>query len=72
MKKTLNIQGMHCDACISLIKMELEEVGIAQDSVSIRVDSLNSRGVLTLADIEETQLEKAVERINSLGSYQVL
>lgn len=63
---------MHCDACISLIKMELEEVGIAQDSVSIRVDSLNSRGVLTLADIEETQLEKAVERINSLGSYQVL
>ena len=71
MEKKLSVKGMHCNACVSLIGMELEDSGIKKDSYSIELDPLSQKGVITLKNITESDSEKAIDAINSFGDYQV-
>ncbi|MCA9385358.1 cation transporter [Candidatus Dojkabacteria bacterium] len=61
----LKVNGMHCDACKSLIKMELEENGF--DDVKVDGDTHEIQIPENLSgDIEEI---KSV--INSMESYDI-
>jgi copper chaperone CopZ len=71
MNKTLTVSGMHCDACVALVKMEIEEAGVDPDKISIRVDGLNNKGLVSVRDLEDGEEGKVIEAINSMDSYQV-
>lgn len=70
--KKLTIDGMHCNACISLITMELEEAGLDSMIGSIELSSDNKGMVLFNDSISDEQLAKATELINSMDNYQVV
>ncbi len=71
MNVKINIEGMHCDACTELIRMELEEIGLTDQIKKIEVVG-GSSGSIELTDIEEAKLEEAVEVINKMKEYTVV
>lgn len=64
------IKGMHCDACIALITMELEENGYEDkvESISLGTNNLG-KVVLTTEDID--LISKAKTIINNMENYDV-
>lgn len=71
MEKAIKITGMHCQACKSLISMELEENGLAQKVNSIELSSQNT-GLILLSDTNDQDVEKIVSIINKMDNYQVI
>jgi copper chaperone CopZ len=70
MKTKIMINGMHCNACVSLIKMELEENGLNKRISSIEVLD-NNQGELILQNLNESELTSIKEIINSMDDYQI-
>lgn len=72
MDTTLNVQGMHCDACKSLIRMEIDELGFSENVKDVDLTSENNVGFVALQNVDEEEVEKITEAIDSLGNYQVV
>ncbi|MEM2130905.1 MAG: heavy-metal-associated domain-containing protein [Candidatus Woesearchaeota archaeon] len=53
MKKTLNINGMHCKSCVSLIKMALEEKGVKANVVIGKADVEFDDKKISIEDIKK-------------------
>ena len=71
MEKELTIRGMHCDACLNLIKMELTEAGLGKNIKTIKLFPGQNKGLLTLTGIDNGRITQAVNLINALDQYQV-
>lgn len=60
---TYTIEGIHCDACIALISMELEEAGLHDFELD------KTTGELRISEpVELSQLERI---ITGVGEYSV-
>ncbi|NUM25825.1 MAG: hypothetical protein HUU49_04390 [Candidatus Buchananbacteria bacterium] len=71
MDKKLLIKGMHCDACLNLIKMELADAGLENNIKEIKLLDGQQRGFVTLTNPSEAKIIQAITAINALGPYQV-
>ena len=70
MKTQLIVDGMHCDACKSLIEMELDDNGFT-DKVSSLTLNGNNTGTIDLDNVNESELEQIKELVNSMDGYQI-
>lgn len=70
MSTTLTIKGMHCAACEALITMELEEVGLADKIMSLRVATDNT-GILELDNATDEEIQLAKSTIQKMDSYSI-
>lgn len=66
----ITVEGMHCEACKILVKMELEENGFEDKIESVEVTGENV-GEVVLKNIDEKKLSKAKSIINATGDYSV-
>lgn len=71
METKLSVDGMHCNSCKGLIKMELEENGFEDKIVSLELGEDN-KGLLTLTDLSEEEKTKAIELVNNMDQYSVV
>lgn len=65
----LIVKGMHCSACQSLIKMELEEKGLPVQEVKLLAED---RGEVEFADLNEEQINLAKKTIEKMDNYSVI
>lgn len=65
----LIIKGMHCQACQSLIKMELEEKGLPVKNIKLLGENT---GEVEFADLNQNQLDLAKQTINQLADYSII
>lgn len=70
MNAKLIVNGMHCDACVSLITMELEDAGLADHLSAITLQPEN-QGAVELRAVTDEQLVSARDTINNLDRYSV-
>ncbi len=71
MKETIIVEGMHCEACKMLIKMELEENGFG-NSVENIVLGENNTGTISINSTQTEELSKIENIINNLEGYKVI
>lgn len=72
MSTTIKVQGMHCDACKTLVSMELEEIGL-QDKVSeIMIDSKKNQGTLQLTNESQEDIDAIKKAIEGMEQYSIL
>ncbi|MCA9386756.1 hypothetical protein KC669_01855 [Candidatus Dojkabacteria bacterium] len=71
MEKTIKVNGMHCNACVMLIRIELEENGFEKniDSINLLEDNKGQVKVINIKDEDET---KIISLINNLDNYEVI
>ncbi|MCA9380861.1 hypothetical protein KC678_01210 [Candidatus Dojkabacteria bacterium] len=62
---------MHCNACVMLIQMELEENGFEENVESINLLEDN-KGEVTVANISDEDETKIISLINNLDNYEVI
>ncbi|MFW5719665.1 MAG: hypothetical protein ACOCXT_01395 [Candidatus Dojkabacteria bacterium] len=70
METTIQINNMHCEACKSLILIELEDAGCAKKVVSIELRE-GSNGLLQLTGVTQEDVDKIKEIINATEQYSV-
>lgn len=66
----ITVKGMHCEACKSLISMELEDHGLIANLSEISLLG-SETGELIFNDISEEKYSEIVKIINNLENYQV-
>lgn len=71
MEVSLKIKGMHCEACKSLIKMELEDNKFLDNLIGIELKGSNY-GEAILKDLSEDDIKKIKEIINNLDNYEII
>lgn len=71
MNKELKVKGMHCNACVMLIRMELEDSGLENNIQSIELED-NNQGSVVLNNVEEAQIKEAINIINKMEQYEVI
>lgn len=69
--KTLTINGMHCDACKTLITMELDEGDLSSLISEIKQDGENTGTIRLKADTTDDEMKKIAEIINQMDNYSV-
>ncbi len=70
--KTLQIKGMHCASCVSLIKMELDETGFSPLLLELKPTG-NNEGILELKETTtDNQLQEIRDLINAMENYSVM
>ncbi|GAB4160400.1 MAG: hypothetical protein Fur003_3970 [Candidatus Dojkabacteria bacterium] len=57
------IKGIHCESCIKLIQMELEEIGITELELSL------DKGGIEIPEALLPQIEKIAEAVSKAGQY---
>lgn len=62
MKYQINIEGMHCTGCVSLIKMTLED-DFTNVEVNLKEGKAEFESILEITDVE-SKLSKAFEEFN--------
>lgn len=70
----IKVKGMHCNACVSIIKMELEESGYGEDKVlDVSLDK-DDYGKVKVKVADDKELDEVKSLINSINpdSYQVV
>lgn len=72
MEKELVIKGMHCDACVKLIGMEIEDLGYRNIISEIKVLEGEDQGIVRLHNVNSSDVEKIIIAINNLDQYKVL
>lgn len=63
---------MHCNSCIALIKMELEENNLDQVIADIRLIEDNVGEIDFTQEISAISIEQVKDIINSMPNYQVV
>jgi len=71
MDKILTVAGMHCDACKSLIQMEIDDINLSDKVKEIGLSS-DHQGFVSLQDINEEDVKQITKAINALGKYSVI
>lgn len=71
MQNKLLVSGMHCQSCVSLVKMELIEAGLENNIVEINLLD-NMQGEVILKEVDTNQIQNAIQAINNLADYQVV
>ena len=67
MKKTFTIEWIHCNSCVALISMDLEDLSGIQD-----IEICNQTGKTTIEyDEEKVSWEDIVKSIEGSGEYEV-
>lgn len=69
--KTLQIEGMHCDACKTLITMELEDAGLASSLKEFKQDGENSCVMHLQDETTAEEINKITDIINGMDKYSV-
>jgi hypothetical protein len=64
------IKGMHCDACIALVTMELEEGGFEGEIKSVELIPDNFGKVILVTD-EADRISEVKNIINNMENYNV-
>ena len=72
MEAKLIINGMHCEACKTLIKMELEDNGFNKNIIKIDVNEKDNKGELLLNYDNQEDIDKIKKIINDLDQYSVI
>ncbi len=62
---------MHCDACKTLIKMELEEAGLAKYVAAISVGENNQGEAILTENVSGKDVETIKQVINKMKKYSV-
>ncbi len=71
MDTTLTVHGMHCQACKTLITMELEEAGLDDKVSAIEMSLDEKQGIISLTSVIEEEVQKIKDIINSFDAYSV-
>jgi len=71
MEIKLIIEGMHCDACQTLIGMEIEENGFEDKVSSLKILAGENKGVLQLKNVTEEDVSTVKRLINAMEPYKV-
>lgn len=71
-KVTLKVQGMHCDACKTLIEMEIEELNLQDKLENIDYDSDKQMGDVVFNDLTEAERSALKQAIENLGNYKII
>ena len=61
---------MHCAACETLVRMELEEAGLADTVLGITLTSDNT-GIVELADVSDEDIDLIKSTINNMDTYSI-
>jgi len=72
MATTLTINGMHCEACKSLIRLELGEKGYGSNIEAIELTPGQTQGTIRLANVTAQQVAAITTLINALDQYTVV
>lgn len=70
MNKTFIIEGMHCNACKTLIEMELQEHGFKKGDIHIELLE-NNIGSLTLPIASEEHIQEVKNVIEKMEDYSI-
>ncbi|HBB37996.1 MAG: hypothetical protein UV82_C0006G0046 [Candidatus Magasanikbacteria bacterium GW2011_GWD2_43_18] len=69
---TLTVQGMHCDACKKIIRMELDDAGLAEQIVDIELLP-DERGCITLQESTSPETKDHITTVvNAIEGYSVV
>lgn len=71
-KVTLRVQGMHCDACKTLIEMEIEDLNLQDKLQNIDYDSDKQMGDVVFHDLTEEERSALKQSIENLGNYKII
>lgn len=71
MDQKITVKGMHCEACKTLIKMEIEDLGLEDKIKEILLMEGENVGEIRFKDISDDDLEKVKNAINKLDQYKV-
>lgn len=69
--RIITVKGMHCNSCIALIRMELEEKGYADKIVDIRLLE-DMKGEVELENVTLEDVTEVKKIINDLESYKAI
>ena len=69
---TLTVNGMHCEACKALLRMELEENGYDSNIEAIELTPKQTQGTIRLANVTDQQITAITNLINTLDQYTVV
>ncbi|MCA9382209.1 hypothetical protein KC660_02260 [Candidatus Dojkabacteria bacterium] len=69
---TLKVQGMHCDACKTLIEMEIEDLNLQDKLENIDYDSDEQIGDVIFHDLTEEERSVLKQTIENLGNYKII
>lgn len=70
MNHTITINGAHCQACLQLIRMELEDANLDKHIESLELIQDN-QARLEITQCSPEELEKIQSTINTLENYSV-
>ena len=70
--RTFKVAGMHCHACTKVIQMEIEDLSLEDNIVSISVDEKSQIGSIELQNVTEQEVEVIKNAIEAIGGYKVL
>ena len=70
MTAILTIDGMHCQACVSLVSLELDDIGLLGRS-AVKLLDTGKCGTVTILDVSAQDIERVTSLVNSLESYSV-
>ena len=68
----ITVDGMHCDACTSLIKMELDDAQLSSAVNEIKVLEDNKGEIIFNDDVSQEDQNKISEMINKMDNYKVV
>ena len=60
------IKGMHCESCIELISMELEDMGFKNFNIDLKTE------LLTIDDTQKVDIEKVEQALKNAGDYEIV
>lgn len=65
-KKVYKIKGMHCESCVKLIKMELDDAGFNLSEVNLEKKKLE------IPEEYKSKIQEIKEAVKRAGEYEVL
>lgn len=66
---TLTVNGIHCDACTQLIKMELEDASLLDNVESITAEENNRGKIIIKENASEEIINRIKQVINAMDNY---
>lgn len=71
MKTKLKVNGMHCEACKTLLSMEMDDLGISEYRYKFKLEPKENYGLIYLTDVDEEKVALIKKAINSYEGYSV-
>lgn len=68
----IKVKNMHCDACKTLVKMELEENNLDNLITDFSIDTEENIGTLELVNPTKEEIMKIKTVVNSMEGYTTM